>query len=319
MQSLALIVPLKNEEPAVETLILSIKNQSYQPDEIILVDGGSTDGTVTRLNELCAGDNRFRIIEAMDAMPGTGRNIGVEAARTEWIAFTDAGIRLDTHWLENLVKETERSPEPGIVYGNYSPEVNGFFEKCATIAYVIPMKSGSIRSKFIASCLLQKTVWKKSGGFPGWRAAEDLVFMENVEKMNTVVATAPSAMVYWKLQPALSSTFRRFDLYSKFNVWAGRQAYWHYGIARQYALMIGVVLLAIFHSIFWLLVLPAWITARVVKRLIAHKGEFGINIFFNPAIFTTVMIILLTIDAATFTGWIKAIFTKQPELKCRLS
>jgi glycosyltransferase involved in cell wall biosynthesis len=315
MQSLALIIPLKNEALTVETLITSIRDQSLQPAEIILVDGGSTDETLLRLKELIAGDHRFRIIEAGNTMPGKGRNIGAEQTGCEWMAFTDAGIRLDRYWLENLAKKVQESPGPDIVYGNFSPVVNSFFDKCAAIAYVSPSRPGSIRAKFIASCMMKRAVWKNAGGFPDGRAAEDLIFMEKIGKTGFVIATAPDAMVYWQLRPGLISTYRRFDLYSKYNVWAGRQSFWHYGVARQYAVMLAAVALAFFHSFYWLLFLPLWMTGRVVKRMIAHRREFGITILFNPAIFFGVMMILLTIDAATFSGWVKAIVQRNPAVE----
>ncbi|MBL0272554.1 MAG: hypothetical protein IPQ06_05650 [Chitinophagaceae bacterium] len=122
---------------------------------------------------------------------------------------------------------------------------------------------------------------------------------------------APQAMVYWQLRPNLGSTFQKFDLYSTSNVWAGRQAYWHYGIARQYGLMLIFLLLGFFHSWFWLLLLPAWMVARVVKRNWSHRYEYGTKQLFSPAVFFTVMLITLVIDAATFSGWLKALLKKQ--------
>jgi glycosyltransferase involved in cell wall biosynthesis len=315
MQSLALVIPLKNEELSVEKLITSIRDQTLQPAEIILVDGGSTDQTLSRLKELAAGDQHTRIMETGNAMPGTGRNIGAEETACEWIAFTDAGIRLDDHWLENLAEKIQEHPGPDIIYGNFTPCINSFFEKCAAIAYVPPSRPGLIRARFIASCMMKKEVWKKTGGFPAWRAAEDLVFMEKVEQAGFVITTAPEAMVYWQLRSGLIATYRRFDLYSTYNVWAGRQAFWHYGIARQYAVALLAVVLAFFHSLYWLLLLPVWMTARVAKRMIAYRREFGIKILFNPAIFFGVMAILLAIDAATFSGWIKAIVKKNPAVQ----
>lgn len=309
--NLSLVIPLKNEASSIEILIKSILSQEFHPFEIILVDGGSTDNTVQLARELTKADSRFRVIEAGKAMPGRGRNIGVANASCDWIAFTDAGINLDAHWLKNLVKTAKENPAAAIVYGNYSPQLNSFFDKCATIAYVSPAIPGSIRGKFIASCLLKKEVWEKSGGFPDWRATEDLVFMENAEKAGFQVAVAPEAMVYWQLRPGIASTFKRFDLYSKYNVWAGRQAFWHYGVARQYAIMLIPVLLAVFHSWYWLLLIPAWMMARTAKRIVLHRSEFGWKPLFNPAVFFIIMVITLVIDAATFSGWIKALVNKN--------
>ena len=60
--------------------------------------------------------------------------------------------------------------------------------------FLLPFRD-TIRSNFIASTLLKKELWAKAGGFPDWRAAEDLIFMENVNKSGAVSTTAPDAMV----------------------------------------------------------------------------------------------------------------------------
>ena len=308
---IALVIPVFNESQTIAELIATLKVQSALPDEIIFVDGSSTDNTVQLLKSMIGSDSRFRIIEAGRAMPGKGRNIGTEKTRFDWIAYTDAGITLDKDWLHYLVKKRKEDPDADIIYGNFSPQINSLFEKCATIAYVPALQPNKIRTKSIASCLLKKEVWKKAGGFPDWRAAEDLIFMEKAEEQAAAVATAPDAMVYWQLRPGLASTYKKFDLYSKYNVWAGRQAFWHYGIAKQYAVMLITILLAIFHSWYWLLLLPVWMVARVTKRIFSHRFEFGLKPLFNPFIFSMVAIITLTIDAATFSGWIKALLQKR--------
>ncbi|MBK5272439.1 MAG: glycosyltransferase [Bacteroidia bacterium] len=313
--NITLIVPVFNESHTIADLINTIRDQSLLPAEIILVDGGSTDNTVQLAREFAINEPRFHIIEAGRAMPGKGRNIGSRSATTEWIAFTDAGIKLDKYWLENLVKKAEENPALDIIYGNFSPQLNSFFDKCATLAYVPALRLGKIRTKSVASLLLKREAWEKTGGFPDWRAAEDLIFFERAEQLNYHFDFAPDAMAYWQLRPDLKTTYQKFELYSKYNVWAGRQAFWHYGIARQYAVIMLAILLSIIHKWYWILLLPVWVTARVAKRIISHRHEFGIRPLFNPAVFSLIVIITLIIDAATFIGWIKGIVKKRGQLQ----
>lgn len=306
----SLIIPVYNESQTIAGLLRTIDEQTFQPAEIILVDGGSTDGTVSAIKQLTIDKPAYSVIEAGRAMPGKGRNIGASAATHSWIAFTDAGIELDKYWLENLVKKKLETPEATLIYGNFSPQLNTFFDKCASISYVPPLRPGKIRTKSIASCLLKKEVWKKVGGFPDWRAAEDLIFMENADKI-AIVTEAPDAFMYWQLRPTTRSTFKKFTLYSMYNVWAGRQANWHYGVAKHYGLLFIFLLLGIFHSWIWWILIPAWLCARVMKRIYLHRYEFGIKSIFNPAIFFTVFLLTVVIDAATFWGWIKAVVNKS--------
>ncbi len=302
-----MIIPIKDESNSLETLIVSIKQQRLQPAEVILVDGGSTDNTLELAEQLVGGDDKFKVIKVAKASPGKGRNIGTAAAQFEWVAFTDAGIKLENDWLEKLVEPLKNDSELEVIYGNFSPIIDTFFEKCGVFAYVPPQKKAGIRSKFIASSLMKKAVWEKVGGFPDFRAAEDLIFMENLEKQHFKTGYAPQAMAYWHLRPDLLSTFQKFVLYSKHNIWANRQWDWHYGIAKYYLALIPVLLLTIFYSWWWLLGFVLWLILRTIKRIAMHRYKFGLGIIFNPFVFIGVAFLILTIDTATFVGWAQAL------------
>jgi glycosyltransferase involved in cell wall biosynthesis len=314
----SLVIPVYNESKTVTDLVRTIKVQTFRPAEVIFVDANSTDNTVELIESLNDPDLQLRVIKAgIKVMPGKGRNIGVLHAKTDWIAFTDAGIQLDKYWLENLKKKAEEDSDRDIIYGNFDPQVHSLFDKYSAITFVAGKKPGAIRGPFIASCLLKKKVWEEVGGFPDWRAAEDLIFIKKAEQAGFKTAFAPEAKVYWQLSPSIISAFKKFVLYSKYNVWAGWQADWHYGVARQYLFVLLIILLGIFLNRYCLLLLVVWIVARVGKRIYSHRHEFGIKEMFNPLTYLGVMLGTFTMDAGTFTGWIKAIFTKPVALSLK--
>ena len=307
---ISLVVPVRDEVSSLAALMDSIRRQTRPPDEVVLVDGGSTDGTVELAVSLTAGDPRFRIVRAGPATPGRGRNVGIEAARHDWIALTDAGITLELDWLQRLAELLGRSPETDVVYGNYEAVSGSFFERCAALAYVAPKQhrdGRSMRGPSIASCLIRRSAWEAVGGFPDLRAAEDLIFMERVESAGFRIAWAPAATVHWRLQPTLGRTFRKFVLYSRHNVWAGHQRDWHYGIARIYLVSALFLLPALLQSIWWLAG-PAFVAAARVARSIWRRGEtHRFAALCDLRRFATVGLILLTIDLATFVGWLQAL------------
>jgi len=311
----SLVIPVRNEEQSLPALISSIRAQTFRPAEVVVVDGGSTDRTVELGRRLTEGDTGFRFVEAGPATPGRGRNVGTEAARCEWVAYTDAGICVEPTWLESLVREAVRDPSAEVVYGNYEPRADTLFERAAALAYVSPKgetPGGRIRAPFIASSLMRRDVWRRVGGFPDLRAAEDLIFMERIEEQGTRTRYAPQATVWWQLQPTLARTFRKFVLYSKHNVWAGRQRFWHYGVARQYALALPFVALAFLHSAWWLLAPALGLAARAAKSVWLRREGRGPLWALNPARLAAVAAIILTIDLATFTGWAQALVSKPP-------
>lgn len=312
--NVSLVVPLRNEEQSLPRLLETIWQQSFQPAEIILVDGGSSDTTLELAQRAAESDPKVRVIEAGPATPGRGRNIGIATASYDWVALTDAGNRLEPTWLERLVSAVEANPATDVVYGNFEPIVDSWFTRCAALAYPppkAPRPSGSMRGPFIASSMLRREVWQEIGGFPDLRAAEDLIFMDRILEAGYAVAWVPQATVWWEMQPSLAQTFRRFALYSKHNVWAGRQWDWHYGIARQYAIVGVFVILAIIHSLWWLVVPFLWFVTRVFLSVWRRRDGRGLLWALNPTQLVSVGVILLTIDLATFVGWAQAI--KRPE------
>lgn len=312
--NVSLVVPLRDEAQSLPRLLETIRRQTFQPEEIILVDGGSADATVELARRAAESDPHVRLIEAGPATPGRARNVGIEAASCEWVALTDAGTRLEPTWLERLVSVVETNPTTDVVYGNLEPIVDSWFTRCAALAYIPPKElrpGGTMRGPFIPSSLLRRDVWRKIGGFTDLRAAEDLIFMNQISEAGYKIGWAPGATVWWEIQRDFARTFRRFALYSKHNVWVGRQWDWHYGIARQYAVATGFVLLAFIQSRWWLTALPLWFGARVLRSIWRRREGRAVIWALNPALFGGVGLVLLTIDLATFVGWAQAKTSKQ--------
>jgi cellulose synthase/poly-beta-1,6-N-acetylglucosamine synthase-like glycosyltransferase len=310
--NVSLVVPVKDEAGSIEPLLESIKRQTVHPEEVIIVDGGSSDETREIVGRWSSEHNysRVKLLTVAQAMPGYGRNIGIAAARNEWIALTDAGMQVDPHWLEHLIEAVHRDSKLQLVYGNYEPATESFYEQCAALSHVAPKQErpgGMMRGPSIASSLIHRSVWQQVGGFPDLRAAEDRIFMRRIEEHGFNTGWAPKATVVWQLAPGLKATFQKMALYSQHNVWAGEQKYWHYGIARMYVagLLLAMLLAALNPAL--LLTLPFLALARPIKSIWQRREGRSIWWVLNPARVMLVAVILLTIDVATVVGWGRAI------------
>lgn len=216
----SLVCTIRDENSSVREFLDSLISQSRQPDEIIIVDGGSTDGTVNIIRSYIEKGAPIKLIVKNGANIAQGRNIAIETAKFDIIASTDAGCRIDRDWLQNLVRPFKEYPSLDVVSGAYISFGETIFEKC-----VAELTGGNIDSwtseNFLPSSrsvAFKKDAWKRVNGYPeSLDYAEDTVFDLNLKKNGCRFKIAKDAMIYWQMRKNLRSLFRQYYNYSKWN------------------------------------------------------------------------------------------------------
>lgn len=309
----SIVIPVRDEEHSIRELLDSLLAQTRPPDEIVITDGGSVDATAQIIEEYIRNGAPVRLIRAGAALPGRGRNLGAAQASHEWLAFTDAGIRLANNWLEALTTKAESDDSIDVVYGSWQPVTNTFFKQCAAIAYVPPPSShnGTItRPRFIASTLLRREAWQKVKGFPeDLRSAEDLIFMDRVENAGYHFVFEPRAQVQWDLRPTLWSTFKRFVVYSRNNIRAGLFRQWQSTILVRYGVLAVLALAALLIEPRWIwIVIALWLLMLVARAAVSirrNRVVYPASLMQNVARGVMVMSLLAVLDAAAIIGSIQ--------------
>ena len=182
---ISVIIPLYNKEAGVATALRSVLAQTYQDFEIVIVDDGSTDGSVAVVETF--NDPRIRLIRQQNAGVSAARNRGIEEAKGEHVAFLDA----DDEWMPEFLKEIctlqTAFPNCKAQATNYIFNSNG--KKSPTILRRIPFKGerGVLSNYFkVASCshppvwtsavCIERKLLQEIGGFPiGIKSGEDLL------------------------------------------------------------------------------------------------------------------------------------------------
>ncbi|MGL4649300.1 MAG: glycosyltransferase, partial [Caldilineaceae bacterium] len=224
---MTVVATVLNERANVDRLLHSLAEQTRPPDEVVICDGGSTDGTQAQIRILGVLLSQrlpaVRLIEAPGANISKGRNLAIEAAVGPIIAVTDAGVRLAPRWLEELTLAWSRPNDPPLaVAGFFAPDVAGPFQT-AMAATVLPLRDEVDPSTFLPSSrsvAFTRQAWQQTGGYPEWLDyCEDLVFDFRMNDLRTRRASgfdwAPNALVFFRPRTSLRSFWTQYYRYAR--------------------------------------------------------------------------------------------------------
>jgi GT2 family glycosyltransferase len=118
MATVSVIMPAFNAEKYLHTAVESVLRQSFGDLELLIVDDGSSDGTVAVAQAYAARDPRVRVLEQANAGPGPARNTGFRAATGRFFAFLDSDDEWDESFLDEHLAVLNARPDVDVVVGN---------------------------------------------------------------------------------------------------------------------------------------------------------------------------------------------------------
>ncbi len=246
---ISVVVTVLNEAPGMAALLDALRAQTLQPAEIIIVDGGSTDGTWQHIEEAARENFLLRPVRLPGANIAEGRNHGALLAATDIVACTDAGCTPQPDWLERLAAPFIADSQVQVVGGGYRTDpqtrlerVVGLLTMPGQLEPVDPLRfNPSARS-----VAFRKPAWQAAGGFPDWlHTAEDTLFDCQLRRLGLRFAYAPDAVVRWRPRTSLAGTWRQFRNYARGEARIGRGAgstrFW----TRRYGLCAALIVTAL--------------------------------------------------------------------------
>ncbi len=183
--------------------------RAVKADEIVIADGGSTDGTRELLEGWSESDERFRVVDGPGGI-SENRNAAIEAATGEAIACTDAGCVPVENWLERIVEPLEAGEH--FVSGFFRPVGETVGSTSAGVAIMTVLEDVDPDHHVPAgnSMAFRKSAWAQVGGFPeGMKAAEDTLFGEMMKEKGWPPVFVPEALVHWSPPPSIPSMVRK--------------------------------------------------------------------------------------------------------------
>jgi succinoglycan biosynthesis protein ExoA len=213
-----LVMTVLNDAPGTRDVLDSLAAQSRKPDEIIIVDGGSTDGTLEVITDAATQNQAVRLLRAPGANIARGRNLGIAAATGELIVLTDSGCRLHPDWLARITAPFDADPATEFVGGFYRIDPHTLLEAVVGLITLRGTLDPIAPDTFNASCrsmAFTRSLWRRAGGFPEWLyTAEDTLFDHKVRRLRARSHFAADAVVFWRPRTTWAATYRQFRGYA---------------------------------------------------------------------------------------------------------
>ncbi len=222
----SLLTTCYNEGADIESFLEGIIKQSAAPAEIVIVDGGSTDETVQKLEAwaekvrgtLLAG-TEVRIVKGARLNIAAGRNRAFAESTGELLLFTDAGCELDRHWAERMVLPFATDEKLEVSMGWYRPILRSGWSS-AWAHFLVPRLDTINPKTFLPSgrsLAMKRMVFETTGGYPEHLtlAGEDTLFDLYLKSAAKRFAFVPSAIVFWRFPDGLYNSVRTAFRYSR--------------------------------------------------------------------------------------------------------
>jgi len=224
LSAVSVTATVLNEVHEIDRLLSSLMEQSLAPAEVVVVDGGSTDGTWERLrNAASRYPNLLAICDNSCSLKGSagpiarGRNIAIAHATSDVIACVDAGCAYDSQWLAQLTAPILKGGAQYAVGGScIDPEERTIWDVASAPFFGIKLSADEpTKSCTARSMAFRKELWQQVGGFPeDVFLGEDTVF--DLRARRTVTPAFPErAKAHYRPKHTFLSAMRQMASYAE--------------------------------------------------------------------------------------------------------
>lgn len=302
---ISLVITVLNEKKILSKWLFCIKQQTILPDEIVIVDGGSSDGTWEWLQE--QKNDLIKIFQKKGNI-STGRNEAIKNAQGDIIVVTDAGCVYDKTWFGKITKPffEKHAKFVSTAFGPWLEERDGISK------YLISASTTPARREFkkdwlpsSRSAAFKKDIWQEVGGYPEWiPICEDIIFDKKIIKKFGQPYFVREPLVFWRPRPSFIAFIRQLFKYTK------SDGHGKLNLIRQfiryvvYSFAVVIVLLSFFNSFLFLIPLGLGIVLYI-KKFWIRWFEFTRQkkIFFRFGGFLLLPFVIALGDLAKMLGW----------------
>ncbi len=205
----SVVIPAYNAERTLRQPLESLLAQTHSGWEAIIVDDGSSDGTVAAAEGYARRDPRFRVITQANAGVSVARNAGIAEASHDWLLFLDADDTIAPEHLERMTGALARDDSLDAVACGWCSVTPHGYRTCLSI----PKIEGDLFEELaidwqfaIHACIVRKALALEVGGFqPGLATSEDWDFWQKVARTGARFGKVPELLAFYHMRPGSAS------------------------------------------------------------------------------------------------------------------
>ncbi|MEV5000392.1 glycosyltransferase [Nocardioides sp. LML1-1-1.1] len=232
--ALSVVTTVFNDAEATRALLAALRPQLRAGDEVVVVDGGSTDATAEVVQVAASRDPRIRLLVCPGVGISEGRNIGIAAAAHDEVVCTDAGCVPAPGWLEAMRRAFATHPDVDLWTGTYRVEADLPWERAlAAVGYprveelARPTPFVRAYGRFLGrtfdatmptgrSIGFRRAAWRRAGGFPvDLATGEDVLFGRTIVATGGTARLVRDAEVSWAQRPTLRANLTMYRRYGE--------------------------------------------------------------------------------------------------------
>jgi glycosyltransferase involved in cell wall biosynthesis len=226
----SMLMPVLNEAFTIDKVLQSIEQQTYLPDEVVIVDGGSNDKTIENIEQY-QKNSSLNIVVVLSPVKNLGyqRNLSVETAKNNLVLNIDAGIELDKNFATNMLGPFLEYEDIDLVGGIHHATIKYGYSKY----FSPPTKAEHFKCSikpYGTVVAYKRDLALKAGRYPEYLsyAGEDTLFFYYYQKISKKWIFNKNAFILWNHPNNLEAANRKLYHYMLGNFEIGLWPYFYY-------------------------------------------------------------------------------------------
>ena len=274
----AVVVTVLNEAATLPALLESLTRQTRPADEIIIVDGGSRDETMSVIQKYQAQLPTLRWLEQPGSNIAGGRNAGIATTTADLIAVTDGGCTVAPDWLAELLAPIETG-EADLTLAQVIPDPQNHKEACIGVCSLTQytLIGGQWLHTHGRGLAFRRSLWQEVGHFPiSFDRCEDTAFIM-AAAAGWQLRAADSAHVYWRPRGTYRQVWHEYYLYARDLARAGFSRQFHLktmiqGVGGLILILWGVIWPSIWPWVLFSIIGTAYLGRKALAGCFAVPG-----------------------------------------------